>query len=130
MGIAFDDDYDDRAIPRNGGARPNSGIKKPGYQKAAEVVEFDKARARNEQLKAEKNEIELEVLRTKYVAREAVAQATSHLLANLTQTLRSIGDRMEHEGVPVDLCAKVERIVEQALSETAAQLELMADGAS
>ena len=87
---------------------------------------YEAARARNELAKAQMNEIALRVQTGRYVARSAVERASATILATLAQTLRSIPDSLERKGIPPDVCVMVEDIVNDALNETANDLELLA----
>lgn len=80
-----------------GGARRNSGPKPKGYVKPEEIIDLDKARARNEQAKAELNELKLKVETGQYVERDAVRQASATMLATLSQALRSLPDNLERK---------------------------------
>lgn len=79
----------------HGGAREGAGRKPSTYQKPTEVVDFEKARARNEKAKADLNELEVKIKSGEYVARAAVQQAAATMLASIAQTLRSIPDTLE-----------------------------------
>lgn len=112
----------------HGGARAGAGRKPPGYQKPAESVAFDKARARNEEAKAALNELELKVKTGEYVARVAVQQASATVIATFAQTLRSIGDNLERKGVSTAVCQQVEQVIDEALASLASDLEMMSGG--
>lgn len=112
----------------HGGARDGAGRKPKGYQKAPEVVEFEKARARNEAAKAAMNELEFKIKSGEYVSRAAVQQAAATAIAAFAQTGRSIGDNLERKGVPPDICQKVEQAIDDAFADLSTSLEMMSGG--
>jgi phage terminase Nu1 subunit (DNA packaging protein) len=99
MQADFDLDSSGHVRPSSGwgGARRNSGPKPKGYVKPDEIIDLDKARARNEQAKAELNELKLKVETGEYVSRDAVRQASATMLATLSQALRSLPDNLERK---------------------------------
>lgn len=111
---------------RNGGAREGAGRKPGGYVKPKEAVDYDIAKARSETAKADKAEFEYKILTGEYVARGAVREAAAVSYAALAQTMRTIGDELERKGVPIDVCTKVEEIIDAAMKDHAEQMELMA----
>lgn len=114
------------AVPRHGGARPNSGPKKGGWKKSEEAVDFDKAKARHELAKAESAEIDLLVKKGEWVSREAVRQATATAYASLAQTLRSIPDLLERNlGIAPELAEDIGRQIDECLNGVATEFELM-----
>ena len=114
----------------HGGARANSGTKPKGYQKAPEVVDFDKARARNEAAKADLNEIEYKIKSGEYVSRFAVQQAAATAVSAFAQTMRSVPDNLERKGVPPEVCALIEQVIDESMAGLADDLELMSGGPS
>ena len=110
----------------HGGARLGAGKKPGSYVKPPEVVDFDKARARSEIAKAERFERENKVAMGELVSRAAVQQAAATAYAGLAQTMRSISDNLERQGVPLDVCAKVEAIIDAGMADHAKEMELMA----
>lgn len=110
----------------HGGARDGAGRKPGGYQKPQEAIDFDKARVRSELAKAEKLERENKVALGQLVSRAAVQQAAATAYAGLAQTMRSISDNLERQGVPLDVCAKVEAIIDAGMADHARDMELMA----
>lgn len=115
-------------LPRHGGARAGAGRKPADYVKPDEVVDYEKARARNEQAKAELNELELKIKSGQYVSRASVQQASATVLATLAQGMRSISDNLERRGVPPEVCVKVEAIITEGMADIASDLELMSSG--
>lgn len=104
-----------------GGARRNSGPKPKGYEKPEEIIDLDKARARNEQAKAELNELKLKVETGRYVERDAVRQASATMLATLSQALRSLPDNLERKfNLSPDVLTFIGREID-ALTEGMAQ---------
>lgn len=110
----------------HGGARPGAGKKPGGYQKPQEAIDFDKARVRSEVAKAEKLERENKVAMGELVSRMAVQQAAATAYAALAQTMRSISDNLERQGIALDVCASVERTIDAAMADHAKTMELMA----
>lgn len=107
-----------------GGSRPNAGIP-AGYVKSQDLKNLDAAKARNEAAKAELNEHELQVKRREYLPRSAIIQASATAMAAIAQALRSIEDRLENEGVPVDVCLKVGTTINSVLEDLANDLAMM-----
>lgn len=116
----------DYSLTSHGGARENAGRKASGYVKPQEAIDFDKARARSEIAKAEKLERENLVAEGQLVLRAAVQQASATAYSALAQSLRSIPDELERQGVPNDVCRKVEAILDETMESHAATMELMA----
>lgn len=116
----------DFPLNTHGGAREGSGKKPGGYVKPQEAVDFDKAKVRTEVAKAQKLERENMVAEGLLVARAAVQQAAATAYAALAQSLRSIPDELERQGIPGDVCRKVEAIIDETMSGHASQMELMA----
>lgn len=114
------------STPGHGGAREGAGKKPGGYVKSQEVLDFDKAKARSELAKALKLERENLVDEGQLVSRAAVQQAAATAYAALAQTMRSISDNLERQGVPLDVCAKVEAILDAGMADHAQQMQLMA----
>lgn len=110
----------------HGGAREGSGRKGAGYVKPKAVEDFESAKARTETAKAEKLERENLVEEGKLVSRAAVQQASATAYSSLAQSLRSIPDEMERQGVPNDTCRKIEAIIDEVMAGHAASMELMA----
>lgn len=111
-----------------GGARPGAGRKPSDYVKPEQVVDYEKARARNEQAKAELNELDLKVKSGEYVSRAAVQQASATVLATLAQGMRSISDNLERRGIPPEVCVKVEEIINAGMADVARDLAMMSGG--
>lgn len=109
----------------HGGARENAGRKGAGYVRPQEAVDFDKAKVRTETAKAERMERENMVAEGLLVLRSAVQQASATAYAALAQSLRSIPDELESQGVPGDVCRKVENILNEVMAAHAAQMELL-----
>lgn len=110
----------------HGGAREGAGRKPAGHVRSPEVQDFDKARARNEAAKALQNELKYKVDSGQYVSREAVKSAAATTMSGLAQSLRSISDNLEREGVPIEVCQRVEKVIDEAMTDAAARMELMA----
>ena len=121
----FDLEPDGYTTPSHGGARRGSGAKPAGYVKPEEAVNFDKARARNEDAKAGLNEIELKKAQGEYLSRTAFREACATLLAEVAQALRSIPDQLERKhALPPAAVQSVEKTIDEALATLAGGLEL------
>lgn len=115
-------------IPMHGGARQNAGRKPAGVKKADEVIEFDKARARNEAAKAGLNELKLKIDSKEYLSRTAFREASATLLAELAQALRSLPDTLERRhALPANIVLEIEKTIDEALATVASGLELFVD---
>lgn len=112
----------------HGGARANSGRRGKEYESSAVAVDFDEARARNETAKAGLNEIELKIKAGEYIARAAVQSASATALATMSQTMRSIPDNMERKGIAADICAMVERIIDDVMAGLSQELAVLSEG--
>lgn len=117
------------AAPRrsggHGGARAGAGRKPLGYQKPDEVVDYDKAKARNEAAKAALNELKLQVESGEYLSRSAFREASATLLAELAQGLRSIPDTLERKyGLAPEQVQYVQETIDAAMNSVAEGLEL------
>lgn len=112
------------AIERRGGYREGAGRKPAGYEPPAAKVDYDEAKARNEQAKAELNELELAIKRGQYVLRAEVEQQTATALAAIAQTLRSVPDNLERTlGVSPEVAQEVGELIDSALDELAQAFE-------
>lgn len=121
------DDIDFFEIPHNshGGARPGSGAKKAGYVKSKEIVDFDKARARNEAAKADQNELDYKIKSGEYVSRDVVKQVSAQAAASIAQTLRSIPDNLERKGIEPKVCLQISEVIDEALNDLADEFAMM-----
>lgn len=112
--------------PGHGGFRPGAGRKPPSYVAPKERIDLDKAKARNEQAKAELNELELAIKRGEFVERIAVKQSTATAFATLAQTLRSVPDNLERKlGVSPEVALEVGLLIDNALNDIANAFEEM-----
>lgn len=150
MSIDFELDASGNAIPTSGwgGSRKGAGRKK-GYSpkkarelEVAEVGSTDdpeevtstalkkaKAVARKEEALAGLNELELKIKSGEYLDRAAFREASSTLLAELAQTLRSLPDTLERKhALPPKVVLDVERTIDDALSSVAAGLAAFTEG--
>lgn len=143
----YDLGLDDQITKSNnrGGARAGSG-RKPGYSpnRLAEMEQLTddelitqtqdstvtaliKARAvaRKEAALADQAELKFKIDSKEYLSRAAFREASATLLAELSQTLRSLPDALErrHSLTP-DVVQQVEQTVDEALSNVASGLEL------
>lgn len=111
---------------RRGGARPGAGAKPRGYEKPESQKDYDSARARNEQAKAELNELELKIKSGEYGSRAAFRQAAATAMASLAQTLRSVPDNLERKlGISPDVADEVGKAIDSALSDISAEFQMM-----
>lgn len=114
-------------IDRRGGAREGAGRKAAGYEKPQRVIDFEQAKARKEAALADMHELQFRIKSGEYVSRDSVRQASATILATVAQTLRSVGDNLERQGVAPDVCAKVDAILAETLAEAARDLRLLTD---
>ena len=112
----------------HGGARPNSGRRGKEYESSPVALDFDEARARNETAKAGLNEIELKIKAGEYIARAAVQSASATALATMAQTMRSIPDNMERKGIAPEICAMVERVIDDVMAGLSQELSVLSEG--
>jgi phage terminase Nu1 subunit (DNA packaging protein) len=111
-----------------GGARKNSGPKPSGYQKPEEDVDYGKARARHEQIKADLAELKLKVETGRYVERDAVRQASATMLATLSQALRSLPDNLERKfNLSPDVLQHIAREIDSLTDDMAQDLAMFTD---
>ena len=113
-----------KPISTRGGARPGSGSKPAGYVKPPEAVDFDKAKARHEAAKADLAELDLKVKSGQYVDREAVRQAFATIFSSFVQTMRSVSDNLERQGIGPEVCVKVDAVLNEAMADVGRDLEL------
>ena len=115
-----------------GGARPNSGPKKPGYvppPKSEADADFERERAEHERVKREQREFKLAVEKGEYLPRELQRQAAATALAVLTQSMRSIPDNVERTlSLAPEIIESISMQIDAALSEVAAAFRAMSDG--
>ena len=117
------------AVSTHGGARQGAGRKPPGYKKAAEQIEFDKARARNEAAKAELNELKVKVELGQYLPKAMVVQLVTTAYATLAQSMRSIPDDLERKiGLDPTACESIANYIDAALGDIAERFEKLAGG--
>lgn len=128
-----------KRIGNNGGVRPGAGRPpgtgkgstsdvppRPAYVKPQEAVDFDKAKAKSETFKAARLELEFKIATGEYISRASVQQAAASSYQALAQTMRSIGDNLERQGVPLEVCALVEEILSAAMEDHAKDMEFLA----
>lgn len=113
-----------KPISRHGGARPGSGPKPAGYQKPQELIELDKEKARHEKAKADLAELDLAVKSGQYVSRDAVRQAFATMFSGFVQTMRSVSDNLERQGVAPEVCMKVDAVLNEAMADVGRDMEL------
>ena len=113
-------------MPR-GGARPNSGPRGDGeggtFGDSEARADFERERARHEQIKADQREFKLAQERGEYLPRDAYRQANAALLAMVSQALRAIPDNLERTlSLPPAAVESVSIQIDAALAELAAGL--------
>lgn len=108
-----------------GGARQGAGRKPSGYEKPQEQIELDKEKARHEKAKADLAELDYKVKSNRYVDRQIVRQVTATVMAGFVQTMRSVSDNLEREGISPEVCVQVDRIINQALSNVGDELRML-----
>lgn len=114
------------AVPRHGGARPNSGPKKGGWKKTQEAVDYDKAKARHEGIKADLAEIELKAKTGEYVEREQVRTACATAFAEVAQALRMIPDVLERQlGLTPEQAERAEALINESLADLGKTLAML-----
>lgn len=107
-----------------GGARPGAGRKPADYVPSDDRLDYEAARARNESVKADLNELDLAIKRGEYVPRAEVQAATATALSALSQTLRSVPDNLERTlGLSPDIAQEVGRQIDAALDDMATRFE-------
>lgn len=80
-----------------GGKRAGAGRKPASYRPPPEKLELDEARARHEQIKAERAELALQTELKQWVSRDAYREASVRLIAAFAQSIRSIPDTLERD---------------------------------
>ncbi len=105
-----------------GGFRPGAGRKPADYVPPPETIEYNKAKARNEAAKADMAELDFRIKSGQYVDRAAVQQAGAMVLTTIAQALRTISDNLERKGVPVDVCVKVDEVINNVLAKAGEKL--------
>lgn len=107
-----------------GGKREGAG--RPTKERAArpENVAYASARARNEQAKAELNEMELAIKRREYLPREAFQMVVAKVMSSIAQTLRSLPDTLEAKGISIDVCQQVSSTVDAILQDASDELSM------
>jgi phage terminase Nu1 subunit (DNA packaging protein) len=107
--------------------RTGPGTKPAGYVKSQDLKDLDKAKARLETIKAERQELAHNIDLGKYVNRDAVKQAAATTIAMFSQTIRSIPDSIERRlGVEPRVVEAISQALDAALADLADQLNLMA----
>lgn len=102
---------------------PKKGRKPLGYVKPQSIQDYDESRARKEAALADLHELDYKVKSGQYVSRDAVKQAAATTMATLAQTLRSLPDNLERRGVSAVVCAKIDAVITETLTDTARSLE-------
>lgn len=107
-----------------GGARPGAGRKPADYVPSDDRIDYEAARARNESVKADLNELDLAIKRGEYVPRAEVQAAAATALSALSQTLRSVPDNLERVlGLSPEVAQEVAQQIDAALDDMATRFE-------
>ncbi|MEN9317368.1 MAG: hypothetical protein RIS35_3761 [Pseudomonadota bacterium] len=114
-------------VDGRGGARPGAGRKAGAYEKPERIIDFEKAKARKEAALADMHELQFRIKSGEYVSRDSVRQASTTIMSAVAQTLRSVGDNLERQGVAPDVCAKVDAILADTLADAARDLRMLTD---
>ena len=110
----------------HGGKREGAGRKPADYVPPPEKLDFDKARARNEQSKADLNELEFKIKSKQYLPRAAIQQAAATAIASFAQTMRSVPDNLERtHGISPEIAEAVSKAIDNALEELAHEFQMM-----
>ena len=114
----------------HGGARPNSGPKKghksakKGTDNAEQLTDYqrmERAKADKEEQLARQAKVKADLDEGSVVSRESVQNAAIQAFAAISQSLDSIGDVLERDGIELKVCMRVMELI------NAAKLELMND---
>lgn len=122
-----------KASLSRGGARPNTGpkpkekIKAPSPEEAianpSAYQRYETARADKEVSLARQAQVKADLDEGAVVLREAVAAAAARAFAACSQSLDSIGDTLERDGIALDVCERVMALVNSAKEKLATDLE-------
>lgn len=113
----------------HGGARPNSGPKK-GHKRASsstptekltDYQRMERAKADKEEQLARQAKVKADLDEGAVVSRESVQTAAVQAFAAISQSLDSIGDVLERDGIDLKVCMKVMELI------NAAKTQLMCD---
>ena len=113
-----------------GGAQPGSGRpRKDGPLTALQAANLQHAqeRAAHEKVKREQREFDLLVTSNKYISRDAVRNASAMMCPTAAHHLLSIFDRLERDGVPLEIAQKVDDNIETALANLVEEMRLFTD---
>jgi len=108
-----------------GGARAGAGRKPKDWKPPPEKVDLDAERALHEKIKRQRAEFDFEVQKGAYVPREVVRQATATIFSGMVQTLRSLSDNLERQGVAPEVCVKVDAAVNEVLAQIGQDLQMI-----
>lgn len=116
---------DGSVFPTRGGARFGAGRKPSGYEKPEVLKDFDAAKARKEAALADMHELNFKIKSGEYVERAAVREATTTLLANLAQAMRSLPDNLERKfNLATEVAEEVEKVIDATLADVAEGLSM------
>ena len=110
----------------HGGARRGSGAKPAGYERSEDEADMDRAKARNESVKADLNELKFKVESGQYVLRSAMQQASATIVASFTQTMRCVADNLERtKGIAPDVAEAVAGAIDAGLNDMAEEFKML-----
>ena len=76
-------------------------------------------------IKRQRAEFDFEVQKGNYVPRDVVRQATATIFSGMVQTMRSLSDNLERQGVAPELCVKVDAAVNEVLAQVGQDLQMI-----
>lgn len=87
---------------------------------------MDKAKARNESVKADLNELKFKVESGQYVMRTAMQQASATIVASFTQTMRCVADNLERtKGIAPDVAEAISQAIDAGLNDLADEFRML-----
>lgn len=112
----------------HGGARRGAGAKPAGYERSTDECDIDAAKARNESIKADLNELKFKVESGKYVLRASMQQASATIVASFTQTMRCVADNLERtKGIAPDIAEAIGVAIDAGLNDLADEFRMLCD---
>lgn len=116
----------------HGGARPNSGPKKGhrSAKKAANNAEqltdyqrMERAKADKEEQLARQAKVKADLDEGEVVHRDSVQRASVQAFAAISQSLDSIGDVLERDGIDLKICLRVMSLINAAKEQLMRDLQ-------
>lgn len=128
MKADFELNSDGTVFPSRGGARAGAGRKPADYEKPQVAKDYDSARARKEKSLADMHELNYKIKSGEYISRSAFREASTTLLAELAQSLRSLPDNLERKfSLQAAVAQEIEKVIDASLADVAAGLALFTD---